>query len=449
MKKAMDCLRPQRGARLFLFVLACAALGHAGQTRSWVETDYSDFEKGISHNLSLRSDGLLTLAPKFQELYDTSSTYLWALAHDSKGNLYAGGGPGAKIYRLDAKGGKKVLAELEGLAVQALAVDKADRLYAATSPDGKVYRISQDGKPEVYYDPKAKYIWAMAFDASGDLFVATGDHGEVHKVTPDGKGAVFFRTDETHARSMAIDGAGNLIVGTEPGGLVIRVSPQGQGFVLYQTAKREVTAVSVARDGSIYAAAVGNKQPVRPVPALQPLPAAPVQTTSASAVVAAGRPAVPVPPTLAGPGGSVTGGSEVYRIDSKDNPRKVWSNSHDVVYAIAFDGDGRVLLGTGNKGYIYRIDSATLYTVVLNGSSTQVTGFEAGRGGRLFAVTSNVGKIYEIGPGLEHEGTIESDVFDAGAYSQWGRLSFDGKAEGGQIRMVARSGNLDQPQKNW
>ena len=71
-------------------------------------------------------------------------------------------------------------------------------------------------------------------------------------------------------RSLAIDGKGNLIVGTEPGGLVLRVSPAGEGFVLYQMAKREVTAVAVAPDGAIYAAAVGNRQTPRP-----PLPPRP------------------------------------------------------------------------------------------------------------------------------------------------------------------------------
>ena len=78
-------------------------------------SDYADFEKGNLKEVSLRSDGLVTLAPRFQEIYDTSSAYLWALARDSKGNLYAGGGPGAKLYRLSPGGEKKTLAELEGL----------------------------------------------------------------------------------------------------------------------------------------------------------------------------------------------------------------------------------------------------------------------------------------------------------------------------------------------
>jgi hypothetical protein len=59
------------------------------------------------------------------------------------------------------------------------------------------------------------------------------------------------------------------------------------------------------------------------------------------------------------------------------------------------------------------------------------------------------GKVYEIGPEVEHEGSIESDVFDAAMYTLWGRLSFEAHLNGGQIAVVTRSGNLDQPQKNW
>src|ERR1035438_5283009 len=202
-------------------------------------------------------------ALRFQ-VFDTSAAYLWALARDSKGNLYAGGGTGAKLFRIPPGGPGKLLAELDALEIHAIAVDARDRVYVATAPDGKVYRITGNAKPEVFYDPKAKYIWALAFDHKGDLLVATGDHGEIHRVTPDGKGKVFFQSDETHVRSMAVDAADNLIVGTDPGGLVLRVTPAGEGFVLYQMAKKEVTAVAVERDGAIYAAAAGNKQPALP-----------------------------------------------------------------------------------------------------------------------------------------------------------------------------------------
>jgi sugar lactone lactonase YvrE len=423
---------------------------YASQTRTWTESDYADFEKGNLKNLSLRSDGLTTLAPQFLEIYDTSSEYLWALARDSKGNLYAGGGPGAKLYRLSPNGDKKTLAELDGLQIQAIAIDAQDRVYAATAPDGKVYRIAPDGesagKSEVLYDPKAKYIWALAFNKAGDLLVATGDPGAVHRVAPDGRGSVLYQTDETHVRSLAVDHAGNAILGTDPGGLVVRVSPAGEGFVLYQMSKSEVSAVAVAPDGSIYAAGVGSKQgPASAAPAPAPGPAAPTAPGAPVQLHPATPPASMAP---ASSGVSVTG-SDVYRIDVAGNPQKVWGHALDIIYAIAFDAQGRALLGSGNKGRIYRIESDVLYTALATAPSTQITAFQTGAGGTLYAATGNVGKIYQVGPGLAHEGWLESDVFDAGFFSQWGRLSFEANLNGGGIAIAARSGNLNRPQNNW
>jgi len=118
------------------------------------------------------------------------------------------------------------------------------------------------------------------------------------------------------------------------------------------------------------------------------------------------------------------------------------------VYAIAFDGAGRAVLGTGNKGNVYRIESPTEWTALLTVPATQVTAFQVGRQGSLFAATGNAGKVYEIGRGWRR-GSIESDVFDAGMYSLWGRLSFEAKLNGGKVGISTRSGNLDQPQKNW
>ncbi|HUB33207.1 MAG TPA: hypothetical protein VMA31_09265 [Bryobacteraceae bacterium] len=432
--------------------LVAATVLLAGETHTWTQADFADFEKGVLKNLSLRSDGLVTLAPRSHQLFDTGSAYLWALARDSKGNLYTGGGTTAKLYRIAPDGKSKVVADLGGEEIHALAVDSQDRVYAATSPDGKVYRIASGGKPEVFYDPKAKYIWAMAFDSHGNLYVGTGDAGEIHRIAPDGKGKVFFKTDETHVRSMAIDGHDNLIVGTDPGGLVLRVAPDGTGFVLYQMPKPEVTAVAVAPDGSIYAASVGGRQSG---PISAPVPVPPVSVSVS--VTAPGAPApaqgariAPTAPPPASLGSSaVSGGSEVYRLDSNGNPRRVWTHAQEVVYAIAFDGSGRVLLGAGNKGNVYRIESPSLYTLLLTMPAAQITAFQAGPDGHLYAATGNVGTVYDIGPGVEDRGTLESDVFDASLYTIWGRLSFEANLNGGSVGIETRSGNLDQPQKNW
>jgi hypothetical protein len=229
---------------------------------------------------------------------------------------------------------------------------------------------------------------------------------------------------------------------------VLRVSPAGEGFVLYQMPKREVTAVAVASDGSIWAAGVGTKgaPPVSSSPPASAPSPAPAPAAGSASGAAAQR--APSPPP-ASSSISVSGGSEIYRIDSDGAPRRMWSNSTDLVYAIAFDAKGRAIAGCGNKGSIIRIETPALYTALLSEPATQVTGIVAARDGRLLVTTGNTGKLYEIGPGLEREGTVESDVFDAGGYTLWGRLSFEAVLNGGRVSATTRSGNLDQPQKNW
>src|SRR5215469_12727327 len=169
--------------------LACAAASvQAVETKTWQQSDMADFEKGSLTKLSLSSDGRLTLAPAAKEIFDPSMTFLWAVARDSEGNLYAGGGglggAKAKLVEVDTAGKARKVAEFDALAIQAIAIDAQDRVYAATSPDGKVYRVDASGNAQVFYDPHAKYIWAMAFAKSGDLYVATGDQGVIYRVTP-------------------------------------------------------------------------------------------------------------------------------------------------------------------------------------------------------------------------------------------------------------------------
>jgi len=425
----------------------------AVETRFWEQGDRSDFEKGTLTHLSLRSDGRLYLAPEFHEVFDSATPYLWSAISDSKGNLYtAGGGSGsgtAKIFRVDGGGKNRMFAELDGLEIHALALDSKDQLYAATDPDGKVYKIASDGKARVFFDPHQKYIWAMAFSKKGDLFVATGEHGEIYRVAPDGSGSVFFKTEETHARSLVMDAHDNLVVGTEPSGLIVRISPSGQGFVLYQSPKREITAVAVDSSGAIYAAGAGSKTgiipPLPPAPApITPAPSPSPSTTNVT-VLASSGPARAAASSIAQPP-AIAGGSDIYRIHSDGSPRRVWTNPQDIVYAITFDGQGKPILGTGNRGRIYRIDSDSISTELIDASPTQVTSFGNGPRGELYAVTANIGKLYRLGPGLEQRGTFESEVLDAATFSYWGRISYRGT---GGISVSTRAGNVSHAESNW
>ncbi len=440
------------------FKLCAALLGASAallavDTKTWQQNSMADFERGDLTGLSLSSNGRLTLAPAAKQLYDPSVTFLWAIATDSRGRIYAGGGglgaSKAALFEIDPSGKPKTLAELDGMAIQAIAIDKQDRVYAATSPDGKIYRVDPSGKVETFFDPHAKYIWALAFSTSGDLFVATGEQGEIFRVTSQGAGSVFFKTEETHVRSLAIDASGNLIAGTDPSGLIMRISPAGQGFVLYQAPKREITAVAVAADGAIYAAGIGNKLASAPLPAPAapvPIPSPTPQAATLTLSVAAPHATASAPPPVGPNSAPITGGSEIYRILADGYPRKVWSNPQDIVYAIAFDPRGKAIVGTGNHGAIFRLDSDFSYTRLVNLAPTQVTGFSLAPDGRIYAVTGNIGAIFSIGPQLESSGAYTSEVFDAGAFTYWGRVSSEGS---GPVAFETRSGNLNRPQQDW
>src|SRR5208337_4846020 len=484
----------QTPLRLALLCLLLSAIGWAQGTRTWEQTKYDEFEKGTAHGVAITSDGSLTLAPAFDALYTSPSTYLWSLATDAQGNVYAAAGSPARVYKLTPQGKASIIFAPQELQVQALVVDPSGAIYAATSPDGKVYKIVRGGpapgkapesahstakvaaaqegaKPSpadetprtsvavdssysssVFFDPKTKYIWALALDRQGQLYIGTGDRGEIFRVDGSGNGSLFFKSDEAQIRALDFDNSGNLIAGTDGSGLIYRISPQGEGFVLYSAPKKEITALAVDRQGNIYAAGAGEKRgpSVPPASSIVPTPApasnAPMITigpqSGPTSAAAPPNPALSVAPY---PAVTNIGGSEIYRISADGSPKTVWSSREDVVYALAFDQSGQLLAGTGNRGKIYAIGGKQ-YTDLAKASANQVTAFARAPKGGLYAATSNLGKIFLLGPNPVAEGTYESDVFDAKNFSKWGRVEVRGSSS---FDLFARSGNVDNPDRNW
>jgi hypothetical protein len=449
-------------------VLLCAVAAQAEHTRFWQQSTFDEFDKGTHKGVALRSDGTLMPAPEFKQLADPALAYVWALAVDSRGRLYAAGGSDAKVVRLNGDEKPVTVFESSELEAQALAIDKQDNLYVGTAPDGKVYKVTPDGQHSVFFDPKAKYIWALAFGPAGTLFVATGDTGEVFAVAPDGTDKLFYKSDETHARSLAFDSHGNLLVGTDPSGLIIRVPinahgsglPEaGKAFVIYETDKKEVTSMAIGVHGSIYAASVGNKTPRRPRtgpaanPAASQLAAALAaaarsgeqQATPNEAISSAAAGAVMFPTFL-----NPTGGSEVYRIASDGSPESLWSSAQDVVYALGFSPSHHLLLGTGNHGEVIQLDDQRLFSSLAGSDASQVTALIPGPGRTIYVATANPGKIFALGPDYAAEGSFESEPFDAKIYSRWGRLTWWGENSGaGKIEFYVRSGNTSEPDDYW
>src|SRR3954463_823500 len=400
------------GILLLSFAITAANLPAAAEgTRTWEQSKLDELIKGTSSGVAIRSAGGLELAPSFKLLYATPSTYIWAVAADDAGNVFAATGSPARVYRITPEGKSTIIFQPQELQVQALKVGPNGVIYAATAPDGKVYKIEHKAaanpetnevhKPDtkssdntskdaakpaldpswsssIYFAPGTKYIWDLALDKSGNLYIATGDHGEIYKVTPKGDHSVFFRSDETHIRVLAFDAKGNLIAGTDGSGLVYRISPEGEGFVLYSAPKKEITALALDREGNIFAAGVGEKRassttgggppslllmtPMPPPPAV-PQPG-PVPTTTSTLQIG----------SLSTSGGA-NGGSDIYKIAADGSPSRIWTSRDDIVYALAFDSQNTLLAGTGNRGHVYSIDGQDDFSDLLKAPASQVTSF--------------------------------------------------------------------------
>jgi hypothetical protein len=463
-------IHPRKFAILFALLITLMAFGEG--TRNWEQSKFEELAKGTATGIAIRSNGSLELAPAFKSLYTAPSTYIWSIASDSAGNIYAASGAPARVYRITPDGQATTIFEPTELQVQALVVDKNGAVYAGTAPDGKVYKIERKtgastdaGKApdkskgqvdpnwnsSVYFEPGTKYIWDLTFDNAGDLFVATGDRGEIFKVTPKGDHSVFFKSDEAHIRVLAVDPKGNLIAGSDGSGLLYRIAPTGEAFVLYSAPKKEITALAIDANGNIFAAGVGEKRPGQN-PGMGPS-IMPVSNPSLS--MAGAPPGLVLTPTLPSmstmvnfpaPGAGASGGSEIYKLAPDGSPTRLWTSREDIVYALAFDTQGRLLAGTGNRGHIFAMRSEDDFSDLLKAGSSQVTAFAKAPGGGLYAAGSNLGKIFVLGPGPQSEGTYESDVFDAKIFSRWGRAEMRGA---GNVELFTRSGNVDNPDRNW
>src|SRR4051794_4730422 len=77
---------------------------HAGQPVVWETSGRTELLKGDSRGVSITDTGVLMLAPKLTEVFNTQQTYVWSSAVDNQGNVILGTGHDGKIYRVASAG---------------------------------------------------------------------------------------------------------------------------------------------------------------------------------------------------------------------------------------------------------------------------------------------------------------------------------------------------------
>lgn len=424
-------------------VLVFSIFSNAAEPSIWSVNSKADVLKGDARNVSIDSNGAVTLAPKLTEIYKTEQPYIWSSAVDASGNVYLGTGGDGKIFKVTSGGSGSLFSDLTELNVTSIAIGSNGDIFAATSPDGKVYKIDSSGKSSVYFDAKEKYIWSLAVINDGSLAVGTGEGGKIYRVrsanaTPES--SLLFDTSDSHIITLVADKTGNLYAGTDSNGLVLRFGPDGKPFALLDSPLREIHELSIGPDGSVYVLALGDS-----ASAAAPVPSPSPSTESKTISVARPNPATPEPPQKSRY--DLTGAkSAVYRILPDGGADVLWSSPSVSGFSIYAHQTGRgVLLGTSDKGRIYNITNDGRESLALQTDASQVSTIFS-QASNLYAASSNQGRLFRIGPDTVAEGSYESSVLDAKSVATWGRIWWWAT---GNVQIQTRSGNTEKPEETW
>jgi sugar lactone lactonase YvrE len=429
----------------------------------WTVGTLEEFERGKPDGTALGATGELTLGPAVSAmnvppLEQSAEPFLWCVAVDAKGTVYAGGGKSGTIYRVPKGGVGSVYYQTGDLAVHALVADK-DALYAATLPQGRIVRVTGEGKGETWYQPEDRYVWGLALGPKGELYASTGERGIIYKITGQGKAEIFFDSGEFHITSLALDAQGNLLAGSDGKGLLYRITPQGKASVLYDAPLREIAAVAVDPKGAIYAAAIGAESEPPPLPLILPNPVLGRETAPPGLP---GQPAIQVPGISEEPtphvtvttlGGTVAGTpqarSEVYRIDPDGTAVSVWSSPSELAYALVIDAAGRPVIGTGEPARVRVLTAPRQSTLLAKLPPSQVTALLP-FGRQIIAATSNVGRLYLLDPTQADSGSYLSEPQDALTTARWGRIAWRATTPAGsKVEVSTRTGNSATPDATW
>jgi hypothetical protein len=260
-----------------------------------------------------------------------------------------------------------------------------------------------------------------------------------------------------------MDKDGNVIAGGDPKGYIYRISPAGKAFVLYDSGLREVHAVSIAADGTIYAAVLGGRGGLAPAGGGSGTSTkvtggggeATVSITLEAAqsvdVLEPSGPTIVDTPRAAGGTATASGTSQsvILKILPDGAVTTVWQSRDEMVYSL-LPRAGKLLFATGAKGRIYSLDEPRNTTLLVESTEEQTTRLME-VGDRVYAASANGGKLFSMANALATTGTYDSTVRDTEAVSQVGKVSWKMTPlnQPRLVQILTRTGNTSTPDKTW
>lgn len=462
---------------LGLFLTAGAA-GWAVTSAIIRHQSAADFGKGRTDKVIADSAGTLRLARQSSEL-DCSGLLndVWSIhtmLAEPDGTLFLGTGPNAAVIRYAGRKAEQIYpidsaepnqpsdSSIRSEHIFALAKDVAGRLLIGVSgAKGRLVRLSSRAET-VFTDPRVQYIFAIASDADKNIYLATGPEGLIFRLDPFCQNPeVIWDAKDKNILSLAIKDH-TLYAGADQRGLIYKIDTvQKQVSVLYDAEQDEIPALWLDSSGNVYAAATSaqaamlqlqtSAAPLRRAPGRPDVPndkrpvplEGSLNTPNSSEAKEEKKEAAPAPQTPAPPAAKAAG--HIYKITPEGFVTDIFSEMA-VLYSLHC-GDGKLWVGTGNKGQVFAIDPETEEQALVfeDKVSTQITS-ALQVNDVIYLGLSNPARLVQLNSALAPTGTFESALLDAGQPARWGKLQIEADIpKGSRITMACRSGNVQDP----
>lgn len=367
-------------------------------------------------------------------------SYIWAILDVAgpEGGVFIATGPHGLLLRLpDGAERPQRFVELEEDNLLCLAATADNALLVGTDPRGLVYRIDLATKARrVLLDAPQDEVVALRVGRDGRVYVAAaspaGEDTEASipdRGQPDGQSLPMLPEFPDNLRPPPPTPRG---FGVSPGHPPPGHLPPGQP-------------------------APGEPAPRIPPPTAEPQgvepDAPPPEPPSAEADAASPRAdeASPTPrPITAPPSPDDEPRSAVYQIDAEGFSTELLTlpaSIRDLVLA-----ENTLFIATGPGGQLYELDLTTdEVTVAARAEADHLTRLLLRRDGSLLVGTGDTGSVVQLGTRFASDGTLTSQVLDAGHAARFGMIRLDGTLpEGTAVRVSARSGNTDEPtESGW
>jgi hypothetical protein len=430
---------PSVFGRVLLFGGLIAAfapvLGASGPT-FWVIGTTAELLKGTSEGVLIDRNGTITAGPRLTNLLTSTPAQIWCLAAGQDDTLWAGTGGDGRVIRVRSGQREESVFDADENNVFAIAI-AGTRVYAATGPAGQVYVIEGNSPARPFFNPEEKYIWALAVDATGRLWVGAGNPAVIYRVDANGASQVVYRPPAAHVVSLLRDAGGRILAGTESPGRLYRFDANDRPFVILDSGLSELRAMALGANGTVYASALnrGEDSP------------AGGESSAVAAAMAAPPPSASTAPSAA-PGTGTQGAhrSVIFKIDPNGSWESFWE-TQDLIYDIAAQNDGSLLVATGPEGRLYTVQADRQVFLHTGVDAKQITRLipPSGRSTSVMA-TANPGRVIALGPSAQSPATYVSPVRDTKSASTWGAIRWEG---GGPVVLYTRSGNTEKPDDSW